>query len=321
MKKDAISLYACPSCKGPLELSNIESDQQEIRTGLLTCKKEGIPYAITKGIANLITPARREQADLLAKETETIRQAQGLAIDDWAYYTRLPYPDTPTGETAKGKASFPAPLLRHWRERAATFEKLYAMIRFEHGKTVLDLGAGCCWLASRLANRFKTIAMDIDTGQHGLGMAEAFLRGGKHFERCRGELANIPLADKSVDIAVTAAAIEYEDLSLIIQEAKRVLKSDGTLYIIDSPVFNTAQWHGRAAAILRSYYEQLDTPLTMERHQPLLMSSLTAEFKASFTVELIPAERNAVAAKRSFLSMIKRREFPLYPIIKARKVR
>lgn len=321
MKKEALSLYACPSCKGPLEVQG-ESDKTEIRAGLLLCKKEGIAYTITKGIPNLVLPARRIHTEALMKELATVRHYQGLEIDDWGYHIRLPYPETPikTEDVRVEEGhQISTPLIRHWRDRAVTFEKLYSLIRFDPGKTILDLGAGCCWLSNRLSNRFDVIAIDIDNSQYSLGMAEAFLRSGKHFERCRGEMANIPLVKESVDIAVMSAAIEYEDLSMIAAELRRALKPGGTVYVTDSPVFNTTEWHGRAVATLRSYYDKVEAPILRERHQPLLMNSLAAEFKSHFTVEMIPAESRATAAKRSFISMIKRREYPLYPIIRARK--
>lgn len=319
MKESNLGIYACPSCRGGLEVQG-ESDEKEIKAGLLLCKKEGLTYPITKGIPQLILPSRKQRVDQLVKDITRVRDVQGLAIDDWSYYLHLPYPDknhTRYGMIAKPSSA--APLHRHWLHRSRSFEKLYDRVRFEEGITLLDLGAGSGWLSNRLSNRFDTIAMDIDTGQHALGASKAFLSTGKHIERCQGELANIPLKDNTVDVAILNSSAEYEDLSLITSELNRVLKQQGAAYIVDSPVFESSEAHGKAVSLLNAYYEILETHLLKERHQPLLMSVIAAELKPHFTVEILPSEHPLTAAKRSLQALFKKQEMPTYPIIIMRK--
>lgn len=321
MKKESVSLYACPSCRGPLEAQG-ESDAIELRTGLLICKRENIAYTISKGIPNLVMHSRKEKVDALVRELSAVRKAQGLEIDDWAYYARLPYPDTllrADPKEAQEEPHLPPPIARHWKERASSFEKLYSLIRFEKGSTLVDLGAGCCWLSNRLANRFKVYAIDIDSSQYGLGVAEAFLKAGKHFERCRAEIINIPLKDNSVDIVVIARSAEYEETGLIIAEVYRILRNKGVLYILDSPFFETEVGHAVATASLQDYYRMLSLPILCQRHRPLVMRTLASELKNKFSIEVIPAESRMTAAKRSFLAIITQKEVPVYPIIRARK--
>ena len=319
MKESNLNLYACPSCRGPLEVQG-ESDETEIKAGLLLCKQEGLTYPIAKGIPQLILPSRKQRVEQLVKDITRVRNVQGLAIDDWSYYLHLPYPDKDHSKYGLlAKPSTASPLYRHWMSRARTFESLHDYIRFEEGITLLDLGAGSGWLSNRLSNRFDTIAMDIDTGPHALLASQAFLSQGKHIERCQGELANIPLQDKTVDIAILNSSAEFEDLSLIGPEVKRVLKPNGTIYIADSPVFETSQGHGKAVALLHAYYDILEAHMLKERHQPLLFSTLAAELKPDFSVEIISVEHPLTAAKRSLQTLFKKQEMPTYPIIRARK--
>ena len=321
MKTSALDFIACPACKGSLESSEKE-DADEVRAGVLLCKRDGTTYTINQGIPELILPARREQAKKQAEEIRAVRTAQGLDIEDWGYYIRLPYPGeriTISGNLRK-EPSVPTPLLRLWEDRAAAFEILYNRIRFERAGRVLDLGAGCTWLTSRIANRFNAIAIDIDAGQFGLGMAEAYLRSGKHYERAAGELANIPVRDSSMDLVICAASIEFEDLSLSIPEIRRSLKPGGSLYILDTPIFLSAKGFERGRGLLEKYYTTIGAGILAQRHQAIFLDHLLEELKTGFRVELIPAERKITAAKRSFLSIIRRKEMPIYPIIKATKI-
>lgn len=320
MKEANLCLYACPSCRGRLEVQG-ESDEVEVKAGLLLCKPQGLTFPIVKGIPQLILPNRKQRVEQLVKDIQRIREIQGLAINDWTYYLHLPYPEKDYSQYGMMvNPSTAAPLYRHWIARAHTFEKLYSLVRFEDGATLLDIGAGSGWLSNRLSHRFDTIAMDIDTGPHGLLACQAYLSQGKFIERCQGELANIPLADNIMDIVIMNAAADYEDLSLITPEIKRVLKPHGVWYIVDSPIFHTKNGHGTAQALLQAYYDILETHMLKERHQPLLINSISEELKPHFSVEILPIEHPLTAAKRSIQSLISKGEIPTYPIIRARKV-
>lgn len=56
MKKDLLSILACPVCRGDLKLELTEEKGNEIWTGYLTCAACQIRYPISEGIPNLLPP-------------------------------------------------------------------------------------------------------------------------------------------------------------------------------------------------------------------------------------------------------------------------
>ena len=59
MKRDLIDILACPVCKGKLEVTVEEENEQEIVTGSLHCPKCDVRYPIVDTIPNLLPPEQR----------------------------------------------------------------------------------------------------------------------------------------------------------------------------------------------------------------------------------------------------------------------
>jgi len=59
MKRDLVDILACPVCKGELELSVEEENEQEIVTGSLYCSRCDVRYPIVDTIPNLLPPDQR----------------------------------------------------------------------------------------------------------------------------------------------------------------------------------------------------------------------------------------------------------------------
>ncbi len=55
-----MDILACPVCKGELELSVEEENEQEVVTGSLYCRKCNEHYPIVDTIANLLPPDQRD---------------------------------------------------------------------------------------------------------------------------------------------------------------------------------------------------------------------------------------------------------------------
>jgi SAM-dependent methyltransferase len=108
-------------------------------------------------------------------------------------------------------------------------------LRLEPGDTVMELGAGTCWL-SQLLNRFgcRTIAVDVSPTALALGR-QVFERD----PRTRWELDpqflpydghTLPASDSSIDRAVLYDAYHHlPNPSRLMRELRRVLKPDGIL--------------------------------------------------------------------------------------------
>lgn len=59
MKRDLMSILACPLCKGALELRVDRENEGEIVSGTLLCPKCGVDYPIEDTIPNMLPPDMR----------------------------------------------------------------------------------------------------------------------------------------------------------------------------------------------------------------------------------------------------------------------
>ena len=142
------------------------------------------------------------------------------------------------------------PLARSWAVRARTFERFLADVVLPRAASVgagrlhvLDAGAGNGWLSYRLAERgYPALAVDVRTdGIDGLGAGRgyaAFL--GAPLPRVAASFEALPLASGSFDIVVFNASLHYAvDLAGALAEARRVLRPDGAVAILDSPFYRS----------------------------------------------------------------------------------
>ena len=60
MKRELMDILACPMCKGGIELSVEEENEQEVVTGSLYCPKCDVHYPIVDTIPNLLPPDRHD---------------------------------------------------------------------------------------------------------------------------------------------------------------------------------------------------------------------------------------------------------------------
>jgi len=170
-----------------------------------------------------------------------IRHAEGRGSEDAAYYLQLPYRDL-TGR-----------LQNQWTIRAKSFEYLQDRVlppierRFRRPLRIVDLGAGNCWLSYRLALRgHQPVAIDI------LGDSMDGLAAGRHYQpstsfaRINAEFDALPLAPRSIDVAIYNASIHYSpDYRRTLTEVRRCLDPRGSFLIVDSPVYRRRE-HGEA---------------------------------------------------------------------------
>jgi len=60
MKKELMEILACPICKGELELTITEENQEDIISGSLFCAKCYHKYPIEDAIPNLLPPDQQD---------------------------------------------------------------------------------------------------------------------------------------------------------------------------------------------------------------------------------------------------------------------
>ena len=144
------------------------------------------------------------------------------------------------------------PLAAQWRIRARTFKCFVARVlqplvlaRAPEPLTVLDLGAGNGWLCYRVARLGqRAIAVDWRTDTvDGLGAAAIYSAHlPRLFARVAAAFEAIPLPPGSVDITVFNASLHYAlDLADVLGEAARVVRPTGSIAVLDSPFYATAE--------------------------------------------------------------------------------
>jgi HemK-related putative methylase len=154
-----------------------------------------------------------------------------------------------------------------WKIRARSYETLIERIvepmelRAGRSLAILDLGAGNGWLANRLAEReHRVAAVDLRVDPFdGLG---AYIHYQNGFVPVQAEYDRLPFAGAQFDLVIFNASLHYSaDYQITLQEALRVLGSDGHLVIIDSPVYRDPE-SGRAMVREReaSFLERFGFP-------------------------------------------------------------
>jgi len=102
---------------------------------------------------------------------------------------------------------------------------------------ILDVGAGNGWLANQLARRGHTVAaLDLaDDARDGLG---ARVHYATDFQVYQAEFDRMPFGAAQFDAVIFNAALHYANtLSVTLREARRVMRSDGSIIVMDSPFY------------------------------------------------------------------------------------
>lgn len=204
-------VFACPKCRGPVPDA--------------LCKTCNASYPCEDGIWRFLPPQRAQYYAQFAREYLTVRRDEGWGSPDASYYRALPWRDH-TGR-------FPG----LWKVRAASFSALLHELRAH--MRVVDIGAGNGWLAYQLSTRGHTVAaVDVQTDPtDGLG---AWPHYDAAFTPIQAEFDHLPLADAQFDVAVFNGSLHYSaQYEATVHEALRVLKPDGRVAILDSPVYSS----------------------------------------------------------------------------------
>lgn len=166
-----------------------------------------------------------------------IRYAEGRGSDESAYYQALPYADL------SGRSS------SMWAMRAKTYNyfacRILPAMERSAGRplNILDLGAGNCWMSYRLALRKHVpVALDIFSDERD------GLRAARHYPQpfpvIEAEFDQLPFADARFDLAIYNSSLHYStDYVRTLTEARRCLRRDGALVVLDSPVYRRRE-HG-----------------------------------------------------------------------------
>ena len=235
--------WACPVCHTVLNV--LDAARQ-------CCPIDNVTYECRDGIWRFLAPDRETHYAQFVREYQHVREAEGRGSIDAAYYRALPFADLSGRFTTD------------WHIRARSFDTFIKKVMLPNERAVnrplqvLDLGAGNGWLSYRLAQRGHTAAaIDLLTNeQDGLG---AFIHYEASFIPVQAEFDRLPFADAQIDLCIFNASLHYAvNYEATLCEALRVLRPDGQIVILDSPLYRSGESGAqmvreRAAAFTRAY--------------------------------------------------------------------
>lgn len=218
-------VLVCPCCNAPLE---------QITADKLYCARDQRHFMRINGIWRFLTPEMGAYFEPFVSDYETIRRREGRGSDDPAYYQALPFED----ESAKHPSD--------WRFRAASFRTFMNMFfeplenKYDRAMKILDLGAGNCWLSNRLSSRGHHLAA-IDLAINTFDGLGAHVHYNTNFVPIQADFTQLPLRDDQVDLAIFNASLHYAtSIEQTLGEAFRVLRHEGHVIILDTPIYQEA---------------------------------------------------------------------------------
>jgi SAM-dependent methyltransferase len=251
------------------------------------------------------------------RDYETVRRGEGRGDTNAAYYRALPFQDL-SGRFAED-----------WTVRAASFraltDRLLPAWEKDLGRAgvVVDVGAGCGWLAYRLAQRgHRAAAVDLQTNsEDGLG---AYVHYDAEFVPVQAEFDRLPFTTGCVDLLVFNASLHYStDYRVTLQEAFRVLSPQGVLVVLDSPLYRRASSgqamvRRREAAFARRFGFPSNALPSEHYLTPARLHELGDTLGVRWTTTY-PRHGIRFAIRRWKTRVFARREAARFPLLVARK--
>ena len=123
-----------------------------------------------------------------------------------------------------------------WQIRAQSARRLIEYLRKRKMGSILDVGCGTGWLANRMSDFAKVVAIDVQSHE--------LLQGKRLFPQVNFVQGNIlddeMITEEHFDAVVMASSIQYfRDIHIVIQKLLTYLKSKGEIHILDSPIYRS----------------------------------------------------------------------------------
>jgi SAM-dependent methyltransferase len=195
----------------------------------------GASFGSANGVYRFLSKSRADAAEPFERQYRVVRQRDGYRSTSGDYYRMLP------------SVSADHPHAREWRIRRESFTSLRRRAFTGPGgpRRVLDLGAGCGWLSSRLAaDGHYAVAVDrLDDDTDGLGACQHYRSA---VVAVQADFDALPFEPSQFDVVVFDGSLHYAiEPAATLAEAGRMLRPGGALAVMDSPMFEEAD-HGEA---------------------------------------------------------------------------
>ncbi len=214
--------FICPRCQAKLERSAPDR---------VTCPQDGLEFRREEGIWRFLLPESEAHYARFIADYEAVRGYEQRGSTSASYYRALPFKD------------FSGRYRADWRVRAHSFNVLVKNVLtrlqnpVQRSLKILDLGAGNGWLSNRLsAQGDRVVAVDLLVNkQDGLGAWKYYENS---FIPVQAQFDHLPIMDRFADAVIFNASLHYaEDYARTLKEALRVLSNEGSIVIMDSPVY------------------------------------------------------------------------------------
>ncbi len=132
------------------------------------------------------------------------------------------------------------PNYSEWKKRVKSTQRFLDYIQKASIHQILDLGCGNGWLTYKMATLEKEItALDVNLKE--LEQADENLQKFKNVTLIFGDIFKVPFQDE-FDVIVMNAAFQYFEKPVqLLEQLLTLLRSQGEIHIIDSPIYKQAE--------------------------------------------------------------------------------
>jgi len=274
----------------------------------LDCLMCGFSLDVRDDIVRALAPERATRFAAFMRDYEFIRAAEGRFSEGDEFYLALPYLDM----TGRNSAQ--------WKIRACSYDCLIRDVLqtgLPRGASILDIGAGNCWMSFRLALAgYRPVAVDLLANRRdGLAAAEHYRKRLPHlFPRFQAEMDRLPFRKEQFDAVIFNASFHYsENYESTLRSALRCLKKNGLVIVSDTPWYSREEsgrqmLSERRAAFLERYGTSSDSIVSQEFLTDERLHTL--EQKLAIRWKIFFPDYGLQWAMRPLLAKVRRRREP-----------
>jgi len=140
--------------------------------------------------------------------------------------------------------------------------KLISYFEKKSGKlSILELGCGNGWLSHRLSTSLNAEILGIDVNEKELLQGAAIFKSHKKVSFMYADIYSVDLKNETFDVILLASSIQYfADLRKLVERLLELLRPDGEIHLVDSPIYNSSNDSQQAQKRSRDYFDSKGVP-------------------------------------------------------------